>query len=1025
MNWLRDQRTRVSLIGWALLFCLLALSIVRFVGSGLLPATQSIIGDFAATFPTRYFAQLRPDFPTNQVWPGWQYGPMVHFLTLPLFLVPRWSLVPSAWAIVNLGAIVASFILVRRLASAGRISMASTAILAAAWMAYQPLANCFAQGNIEIVEMALILGAIVALPRWKGWVSGVLIGVATMTKLLPVGFLFWFLLRRHYRAFLSGLATITVIIAVTTVTLGWKDSVIFKQIAVAVGTPDGTLHNLSVTSLFLHRTSVLLHNTDVHGNSTGPVLKWFPSERASAAARAGTLASVLLAAGFALALFFRRHRPASPNEVAVLFMTMFMILPYNEDYYYLFALVPLSVLFLSGVERRDTALLTTTFAGYFLISPPLPFNWIDRTGWLPLNFSEVFNYLDLPILGALLVWLAATHRMFAETQDAVVPSDRWGTRGKLVAVAAITVGIAALGFFVVSRTNVVTRPTVDTLSLQPPVVLSGPPALALSPDGAYLAYVAPRGGVHTLCVHAMERATTTCIPGTDEAAGPFFSPDSRWIGFFAGRSLKKVPVDGRAVQLISESRGGRIGEWESDGTILLATPTNGIMRVSASGGNMDVVVPPLGSDGPYSWPMLLPSGDTVLFTVPPPGGGFGAGWITAYSFSTGQRTLLFPGSQPHFDEATGRLTYTLSGRILSVAFDPASLKSSGPSVPLVGNVLVTPGGGPQVAYGGRGTVVYAPGSLLPVVRRQLAWVDREGTVVPLPIPADAFQTPRVSPDGRTLVVGIRGVTTDLWKYDLATGSRSRLTFTAATNDTPVWTPDGWIAFTVPLASGTRAAVLVAPVGGTELDASRLWDGEGTVRLGAWSASGRTLVGTQLSDLWILDTSTTGTPLLRTGRRDTSSSPRDRWRTILAQTTPIELGPVFSPDGRYIAYSSNESGRPEIYVQALLGFSDRQQVSTTGGSEPVWAHDGRELFYRSDNAMMVVSVDSRSTFSAGPPRVLFRGSYFAGDGLTNYDVTPDGRRFLMLREDAIAPSKTTDLIIARHTTSRPASAPAER
>jgi Tol biopolymer transport system component len=564
-------------------------------------------------------------------------------------------------------------------------------------------------------------------------------------------------------------------------------------------------------------------------------------------------------------------------------------------------------------------------------------------------------------------------------------------------VTAVLIAILGIGVFAATRRGAITPSAVDALHLQPAVLLSGPPALALSPDGSRLAYVARRDGASVLCVHAMESATTTCLPGTEDAAGPFFSPDSRWIGFFAGRALKKVPVEGQAVQLISESRGGRIGHWESDDTILLATPTNGIMRVAASGGNMEVVVPLLPTDGPFAWPMLLPSGDTVLFTVAAPGGGFGAGWIVACSLSTGRRTTLFPGSQPHFDESTGRLSWTLHGRIVSVRFDPVTLKSAGPFVPAVTDVLVTPDGGPQVAYGGRGTIAYAPGSLLPVVRRQIVWVDRAGVAVPLPLRKDVFQTPRVSPDGGTLVVGIRGVTTDLWKYDLATGAESRLTFTAPTNDTPVWAPNGGIAFRVPLGSGS--AVLVTPNGGNETDALRLWEGGGILRLGAWSTDGRTMVGTQAGDLWILNLDAIGASRSTVG-------PRDRWRTILTQTAPVELGPVLSPDGRYVAYSSDETGRSEIYVQAVTDFSHRWQVSTIGGSEPVWAGRGRELFYRSGDAMMVVSVATQPAFSAGAPRILFRGAYLAGDGLTNYDVSPDGRRFLMVRDDDQAPAATS-------------------
>jgi Tol biopolymer transport system component len=1002
MTWMQDRPTRARLIRWTLLAGLLTYAASRFVVSGVLPATRTLSGDFGVSFPTKVLAvPLRPDFPTDQLWPGWQYGPMLHFLTLPLFLVPRWSMVPVVWAMINLAAVVASFLLVRQLASRWRPSMPTTAVVAAMWMLYQPLANCFTQGNIEILEMAITLGALVAVQRSKERLGGILIGVASMTKFLPVGFLCWFLLRRYYRAFLAGVATIGVIVAVTTVTIGWKESVIFGQVVQSVRAPDATLHNLTLTSLFLHRTAELL---DPYGTRSNPMLGWFPSERAVVAARAGLFASGLIAAVLALTHFRRRHRPASPYEVAVLFMTMFMILPYNEDYYYVFALVPLSVLFVSAAHRRDRGLLAATLAAYVLISPPIPFNWIDRTRWLPYNTNEVFAYLDLPILGGVIVWIAAIYRMFADTAAPVVTDRRAVSRGTMVTLGAVAAAVVCAGVFVVARGNAAPRaPAVDTLNLQPAVFLSGPPALALSPNGDYLAYVARPGGASVLCVNALARAATTCLPGTEEAEGPFFSPDSRWIGFFAGGSLKKLSVDGQAVQVISESFGARVGEWAPDDTILMATPTSGIMRVPQSGTNIDIVVPQVATDSPYAWPTLLPSGDTVLFSIPPAGGGLGAGSITAYSFSTGRRRALFPGSRPYFDRATGRLSYTIAGRLLSVPFDPVTLNSIGPATPVASQVLVTSEGGPQVAYSGQGTVVYAPGTLLPELRRQMVWVDRDGAAVPLAGSSDAFQTPRVSPDGRTLVVGIRGVTTDLWKYDLVTGAQSRVTFASAKNDSPVWTPEGAIAFTIE--EGTRAAVLLTPVGGTEAGALRVWDGPAGVRLGTWSAGGRTIVGTQADDLWILHPNGMGGTLLP-GQR--ARSPRDRWRAIVARTGPAELGAVLSPDGRHIAYSSSESGRSEVYVQALPVLVDRRQVSTAGGTEPVWSRDGRELFYRSGDAMMAVSIGTGPTFSAGPPRVLFRGSYFAGDGLTNYDVAPDGRRFLMIRRDPGVPSTATPL-----------------
>lgn len=980
-----------SVVRWGLI----AFSTARFIGAGLLPAMQGLRGDFAAVFPSATLAHLRPDFIASG-WSGWFYGPMLHFITLPLFLVPRWALVPTVWALVNTGTLVLGFWLAIRIAVSKPPSVAASGVVAVLWMLYQPLTNCLAQGNIEIIEMVLVLGALAAMTRWKGRASGVLVGIAAMTKILPIGFLFWFALRRAWRPFIYGLATIVVIAAVTAVTLEWKNSSTYRDLTWAVDTPIAGTQELSITSSFLHRASVLLETGSAPG--AGPTPRWFPSQRESVASSAGLLASGLLAAGFAVALFLRRERASPRFQIAVLFMTMFMVLPWNHDYYFIFALPPITVLFMDSFERVDRMQLAVTVIGYVLISPPIPFSWIDRAHVLPLNFADLYGYWDLPILGALIIWGASAYRMLGDETGASAPARRavlrpWGIATS--AIAAVGIGATAISLVGGARDGAGTSRAVDTLALDPALAVSGPPALALSPDGKYLAYVALKDGIRVLCVRTLAQSTTRCLPKTDDAAVPFFSPDSQWIAFVSGRQLRKVPTNGSEVpKLISESRGARTGRWETDGTILLGTPTNGIMRVAASGGPMEVAVPQLPDEAPYGWPALLPTGDVVLFTVPPKGGGLGFGWITAYAFRTRERTPLLQGSQPWFDAVRGRLYFTRSGRIFSVAFDSETLKTSGPLVPVSDNTLVTADAGPVVAYGGFGGVAYASGDLLPVVRHRFVWVDRRGFEAALPVPPDGFQTPRLSPDGTQIVASIRGVTTDLWSLDVSTGARRRVTSTAVAYETPVWMRDGSIAFT----AGPSGAVLVVPPGGTDARAAMLSAPVSPVQLGGWSPSGRILVGSQEGDLWMLDTTSLAAPLLPSGQRDTSPTSPDRWRTIIVRTPWQELSPVVSPDGRFIAYSSNLTGRAEIYVQATLGLSDYRQVSLNGGTEPVWSRDGRELFYRQGDLMMAIPTETISGFSAGAPRVLFRGNYLRGDGTTSYDIAPDGQRFLMLRDD---------------------------
>jgi hypothetical protein len=308
---------RIAVLGF------LAVGAVRFIGAGLLPATQALRGDFGASFPTAYFARWRPDIPTDQVWTGWNYGPMLHILTAPLLLAPRWSMVPLIWSVVNLLALAASFFLILRLDERRRPTWPLVAFVAALWLLYQPLATCFSQGNVEIIELTLIVAALVWRDRARGMLSGGLIAIAAMIKFLPVGFLFWFLIRRRYVAFVTGIAVIMVIIVATSLTLGWNKSISLDAMTWAGDAPIAGLHELSVTSLILHRASVLDYE-----NST---LRWFPSARAAIAGRIGGVTSSLLAVAFALALFSNRRQPVSTAEIAVWFMTMFMILPWNHD----------------------------------------------------------------------------------------------------------------------------------------------------------------------------------------------------------------------------------------------------------------------------------------------------------------------------------------------------------------------------------------------------------------------------------------------------------------------------------------------------------------------------------------------------------------------------------------------------------------------------------------------------------------------------------------------------------------------
>jgi Tol biopolymer transport system component len=262
------------------------------------------------------------------------------------------------------------------------------------------------------------------------------------------------------------------------------------------------------------------------------------------------------------------------------------------------------------------------------------------------------------------------------------------------------------------------------------------------------------------------------------------------------------------------------------------------------------------------------------------------------------------------------------------------------------------------------------------------WVDRQGREQPVPVAVRGFENPRIAPDGERIAVTIREGDSDVWVIDIGRGTLTRITHEDGEDHSAVWTPDGrHVTYSSTRADRSRVRQKAADGSGSE---EELFVTDSHRHLGGW-ADGRTL---------LTDTATPNGSDLRTVTVGEKGSD-----TVYLETTFSEQHPWLSPDARWVAYTSNQSGRSEVYVQAFPGSSGRSQVSTDGGTEPVWARSGRELFYRVGDRMMAVAVESRSTFKAAAPRVLFTGRYASvAWGEANYDVSPDGR-FLMLRSEA--------------------------
>jgi Tol biopolymer transport system component len=508
------------------------------------------------------------------------------------------------------------------------------------------------------------------------------------------------------------------------------------------------------------------------------------------------------------------------------------------------------------------------------------------------------------------------------------------------------------------------------------------PAVVLSPDGSLLAYGAVEGGAHRLYLRAMDSLEAKAIPDTEGAVDPFFSPDGRWLGFFADGKLKKISVSGGAAltigNTISNSIVPRGASWGSQGMIAFApTTADPLLQVSDVGGTPQLLTRVEKGDTGYLWPEFLPGGKAVLFAARVVEGS----GVAVQSIATGERRNLIPGgTQPHY-AVSGHLIYAQGGNLIAAPFDPQRLAIVGLSVPVIEGVLQSPNGAAQYSISATGSLVYVPGTIQSA-QRTLVWVSRNGTEQLLSAPAHSYVQPRVSPDGKRIAVNITEQQVQVWLYDLTRDTLTRFTFEGSTNSAQAWTPDGKRIAFQSTKEGPQPNLfwqMADGSGGLE----RLTTSQSRHAPSSWSPDGELLA-------YVDSTPTTGTDIWVLRLSDRKVQP-------FLQTPFNETAPRFSPDGHWLAYVSDESGRNEIYVQPYPGPGGKWQISTDGGTEPVWNPNGRELFYRTVDKMMAVDIVTQPSFSMGKPQMLFAERYLPTPGsLPNYDVSPDGQRFLMVK-----------------------------
>jgi Tol biopolymer transport system component/tRNA A-37 threonylcarbamoyl transferase component Bud32 len=522
--------------------------------------------------------------------------------------------------------------------------------------------------------------------------------------------------------------------------------------------------------------------------------------------------------------------------------------------------------------------------------------------------------------------------------------------------------------------------------------------IALSPDGTHLAFAPLPGPVSIRRIDALAAriVETTDAPGF--RGSPLFSPDGRFIAFIEGNAIfsarrpyLKAALSGGAPVTLTEYDMFHRGDWADGWIYWTAQYPGGIVRMPESGGASEPVttLDVVRGERSHRFAQVLPGGRSVMYTVAADGmASYDEARIDVLDLQSGQRKTLIEGGTSAVYAPSGHLVYARAGKLLAVPFDVGRLEVTGSPFEVLDGVLMSANtGAAYFSISRRGDLAYVPGPS-EGGERQLVWVDRSGKAEPLPLPPASYLYPRLSPDGRQLAVEIEGPNHDFYVYDFDRDVMTKMTTDGESHD-PVWTPDG-----------KRLAYRSWQYGGMTM-----WWMPADRSAGAE----RLTMGTRHSPVAF---SPDGRFLAFDDKNpETSDDARvlaldDRSVRPVADTRFGEGSAKFSPDGRWIAYSSSESGRPQIYVQAFPGPGPKIQISSDGGTDPVWRRSGGELFYRSSNRMMVVSVTT-SPFRASAPRVLWEGAYSRGLGSScgmpgvassNYDVTADGRRFLMVRDD---------------------------
>jgi eukaryotic-like serine/threonine-protein kinase len=553
----------------------------------------------------------------------------------------------------------------------------------------------------------------------------------------------------------------------------------------------------------------------------------------------------------------------------------------------------------------------------------------------------------------------------------------------LVPVAALAAAAATV-FVIRLRSE---PPRIVRSSLLPPDKTSfafefGP--MALSPDGRRVAFVATSSGINMLWVQPLSGVSAQPLAGTDGASNPFWSPDSQFLGFFANRKLKKIEASGGPPQTLADASLGRGGSWNREGVILFVPNSREVVhRVSASGGEASPVtkLDAGASELSHRWPVFLPDGRRFLYLAQNSLGAGDKNGIYAASLDGGERKFLFNANTNVAYTSPGHLLFYRERTLLARPFDPKSLRFTEEAFPVAEDVQYFATFAQAVfAASDHGLLAYQTG--VSGGRTQLTWLDRAGNPAGTVGAPGRLATPRLSNDGRRVAVRILDPQSvgDIWIYDLERNTRARFTFDPSDEFGPLWShDDSRVLFSA--AGKSPGDIYQRDSAGTAKEEPLLSSKAFKMALD-WSPDGRVLL-LQVDD-----------PRMPTQMDLWTYSAADGKATPFLQSASNEILGRFSPDGRWIAYVSNESGKEEVYVVPFPGPGGEWQISTAGGRAPIWTRGGREIVYQAPgDEIMAVEVRTSPAFQAGIPRALFKTHLRPPPG-GQFDVTPDGERFLV-------------------------------